>query len=104
MHSRHASTTKVLEGMVARMTPTRAERAKALERWADDVDAADLVEIDADELRAIARCVARREQVERALDAAVAAARRNGRSWSEIGTMLGVSKQAAQRKYSRRAS
>lgn len=86
------------------MTPTRAERARGLERWADDVDAADLVEIDADELRAIARFAARREQVERALAAAVEVARRNGRSWSEIGTMLGVSKQAAQRKYSRRAS
>jgi len=35
------------------------------------------------------------------LTRAVIAARRSNRSWSEIGAMLGVSKQAAQRKYGR---
>jgi len=30
---------------------------------------------------------------------AIRSARRADRSWSEIGTMLGVSKQAAQKKY-----
>src|SRR3954463_16564226 len=33
------------------------------------------------------------------LDRYVAAARENGRSWSEIGTALGVSKQAAQQRF-----
>ena len=33
------------------------------------------------------------------LTASVVAARHAGRSWSEIATMLGVSKQAAQRRY-----
>ena len=47
------------------MSKTRAERAEALEAWADRVES---------------------------------------RSWSEIGAMLGVSKQAAQRKYGRKIS
>jgi hypothetical protein len=58
-----------------------------------------LVEIDTDEIGVIARYAGRRDRLESALADAVRAARRNGRSWSEIGTMLGVSKQAAQRKY-----
>jgi hypothetical protein len=42
--------------------------------------------------------------LETALTDAVRAACRTGRSWSEIGTMLGVSKQAAQRKCAKLAS
>lgn len=38
-------------------------------------------------------------RVEAELTEAVRSARQAHRSWSEIGTMLGVSKQAAQRKY-----
>jgi hypothetical protein len=40
-----------------------------------------------------------RDHVETELTAAVRAARRANRCWSEIGAMLGVSKQAAHRKY-----
>jgi hypothetical protein len=36
------------------------------------------------------------------LQAAVSAARQNGRSWSEIGVVLGVSKQAAQQRFGSR--
>ena len=90
--------------MVDAMSPTRAQRAAALEAWADDTDSADLVEIDTDELKAIAQYADRRDRLETALTDAVRAARRNGRTWSEIGTMLGVSKQAAQRKYAKLAS
>ncbi len=86
------------------MSPTRAQRAAALEAWADDVDGDDLVEVDTDELKVIAQYAARRDRLETALANAVRVARSNGRSWSEIGTMLGVSKQAAQRKYSKLAS
>lgn len=86
------------------MSPTRAQRAAALEAWADDVDGDELVEVDTDELKVIAQYAARRDRLETALADAVRVARSNGRSWSEIGTMLGVSKQAAQRKYSRLAS
>ena len=90
--------------MVDAVSPTRAQRAAALEAWADDIDAADLAELDTDETKAIAQYADRRDHLETALTDAVRAARRNGRSWSEIGTMLGVSKQAAQRKYSKLAS
>ena len=86
------------------MSPTRAQRAAALEAWADDIDGDDLVEVDTDELKAIAQYAAQRDRLETALADAVRVARSNGRSWSEIGTMLGVSKQAAQRKYSKLAS
>ncbi len=81
------------------MSPTRDERAANLERWADNVDSNDLREVDTDALRQIADLVDRRRHVEDELDAAVDAARSAQRPWSEIGAMLGVTKQAAQRKY-----
>lgn len=90
--------------VVVAMSPTRAQRAAALEVWADDVDTSDLAEIDTDELKAIAQYAERRDRLETALTDAVRAARRKGSSWSEIGAMLGVSKQAAQRKYAKLAS
>jgi hypothetical protein len=40
-----------------------------------------------------------RDEVEQELTEAVRSARQAHRSWSEIGMMLGVSKQAARRKY-----
>lgn len=83
---------------------TRAQRAAALERWADGVDADDLVEADTAALRTIAELVEQRDDVESALLEAIRNARRADRSWSEIGAMLGVSKQAAQRKYAAKIS
>lgn len=81
------------------MSTTREERAANLERWADDVDSDDLRDADTDALRQIAELVDQRRHVEDELDAAVRAARSAQRPWSEIGAMLGVTKQAAQRKY-----
>jgi len=86
------------------MKSKRGNKASALERWAELVNEDELVEIDSDELRAIAQFAARRDRLESALAEAVRTARRNGRTWSQIGTMLGVTKQAAQRKYARLAS
>jgi hypothetical protein len=86
------------------MNSKRGNKASALERWAELVNEDELVEIDSDELRAIAQFAARRDRLESALAEAVRTARRNGRTWSQIGTMLGVTKQAAQRKYARLAS
>ena len=80
-------------------TPSRAERATNLERWASNVTTEDLVTVDTTELRRVAEVVERRDALDAELTAAVVAARNAGRSWSEIGTMLGVSKQAAQRRY-----
>jgi predicted ATP-dependent protease len=84
---------------VDRMSKSRAERAKALEEWAERVESSDLKETDTEALRTIAELAERRDEVESELTKAVRSARQAHRSWSEIGTMLGVSKQAAQRKY-----
>lgn len=86
------------------VSKTRAERAAALEQWADRVEADELNVADTEALRVIAELVERRNEVDEELTAAVRAARRARRSWSEIGAMLGVTKQAAQRKYSSKTS
>jgi hypothetical protein len=57
--------------------------------------------VEAQALRAIAELAEQRDGVEAAIIEAVRSARAAHRSWSEIGAMLGVSKQAAQRKYSK---
>jgi hypothetical protein len=86
------------------MSKTREERAKALEKWADTVHASELKTAETQALRTIAQLVDQRNELDEQLTEAVISARQSRRSWSEIGTMLGVSKQAAQRKYSSRAS
>lgn len=90
--------------MVDAMTKSRTERAAALEAWADSVDPNDLRSADTESLRMIAELAQQRERLEAELTESVKAARVAHRSWSEIGAMLGVSKQAAQRKYRNRAS
>lgn len=85
--------------MVVIVSKTRAERAAALESWAETVQADELVTADTEALKAIAELTERRDEVDAALLEAVRSARAAHRSWSEIGAMLGVSKQAAQRKY-----
>ena len=92
---------EVPEGMVDEVSTTRAARTKALEEWADMVDAEDLVGADTESLRTIAEHAEQRGELDAALVEAIRSARRADRSWSEIGTMLGVSKQAAQKKYGR---
>jgi acyl-CoA reductase-like NAD-dependent aldehyde dehydrogenase len=86
------------------MSKTREERAEALEKWADTVDASELKTAETQALRTIAQLVDQRNELDEQITEAVISARQSRRSWSEIGTMLGVSKQAAQRKYSSRAS
>jgi hypothetical protein len=86
------------------MSKSRAERAKALEDWAERVESSDLAEADTAALRVIAELAERREVVEEELTEAVRSARQAHRSWSEIAMMLGVSKQAAQRKYGSKIS
>lgn len=78
---------------------SRSERTTAFESWADNIDPSDLREADTDSLRLVADLAQRRDQVDAELTESVRAARAAHRSWSEIGAMLGVSKQAAQRKY-----
>lgn len=86
------------------MTTTRTQKAAALERWADEVNADDLFEANTASLRTIAELVEQREDVDTALLSAIREARVADRSWPEIGAMLGVSKQAAQCKYAAKIS
>lgn len=83
---------------------TRSQRAAALERWVDEVDADDLVGAKTAALRTIAELAEQRDDIDTALLDAIRDARNADRSWSEIGAMLGVSKQAAQRKYAAKIS
>lgn len=83
------------------MSTIRAARAKALDAWADTVESGDLVVADTQSLRIIAELAEQRGELDAALVEAIRSARRADRSWSEIGAMLGVSKQAAQRKYAK---
>ena len=92
---------KFMKGWWDEMSTTRAARTKALQTWAAAVEPEDLVAADTQSLRAIAELAERRGEVDAALVEAIRLARLAGRSWSEIGAMLGVSKQAAQRKYSK---
>jgi hypothetical protein len=85
-------------------TTTRAQRADALERWVDDHDGDDLVEANTAALRTIAELVEQRDDVDTALLDAIRDARNADHSWCEFGAMLGVSKQAAQRKYAAKIS
>ena len=86
------------------MTKTHAKRARALEEWAEQVDPDDLTTADTNVLRMIAELADKKNEIDEELTAAISAARQANRSWSEIGAMLGVSKQAAQRKYAPKAS
>ena len=90
--------------MVDPMTKTRAQRTAALEAWAEAAEPGDLVVADTAALRQIAELVDQRDALDSQLTQAVRSARRARRSWSEIGAMLGVSKQAAQRKYADKTS
>ena len=75
------------------------ERAEAFEAWADSVSPADLEPADTSALQAITRLTDLRREIDAAILEAVWEARQQRRTWAEIGTMLGVSKQAAQHKY-----
>jgi len=94
---------QVLGRMVDVMT-TRAQKAAALERWANAVADDDLRAVDTTVLQELRRLADQRATVEAEVVLAVRRARAANRSWSEIGAMLGVSKQAAQRKYGRSSS
>jgi len=59
---------------VDRMSKSRAERAKALEEWAERVESSDLTEADTEALRMIAELAERRVVVEEELTEAVRSA------------------------------
>ena len=77
------------------------EAAADFEHWVDELDPAVLDDpaSRADDLRAITSARDVIAMGERQLAMAVAAARANGRSWGEIGLFLGVTKQAARKRF-----
>ena len=81
------------------MSNSRVKKLASFERWADGVNTEDLVAVDTTALKNLLELSGKRTAVEAQLVEAVRHARAHHHSWSEIGTMLGVSKQAAQRKY-----
>lgn len=86
------------------MPRSRAQLEQAAadaEAWLDQLDPADstVENDDPADLRTIAAALNVAAAVEQAVGAAVAAARQKGRSWNEIARILGVSRQAAQKRY-----
>jgi DNA-directed RNA polymerase specialized sigma24 family protein len=86
------------------MPRTRAQleqAAAAATAWLDslDPDAISTPEADATDLRRIGQAMTTLATTEADLSAAVQAARAHGRTWGQIAAMLGVSRQAAQKRY-----
>lgn len=95
--------------MVITMPRTAEELRQAAadaERWLDSLDPAAIAapEADASDLRTIAEKVRGRAQIEAELAEAVATARRNGRTWTQIAVFLGVTKQSARERFGEPAS
>ncbi len=81
-------------------TREELERAAAdAEAWLDGLDPAAIPAEDPADLRRIGLALRGVADEQRAVEDAVAAARGNGRSWAEIGLILGVSRQAARERY-----
>ena len=85
------------------MPRTRAQLEQAVadtEAWLDALDPEALTSPDSDgaDLRAIAQAL-HAVAADLALADQVATARANGRTWTQIGTVLGVSKQAARERF-----
>ena len=70
-----------------------------VEGWLDELDPDETPAQEASDLAAIGRAVDDRDRAEVLLETLVRDARAHGKSWAMIGLALGVSKQAAQRKY-----
>ena len=86
------------------MPRTRAQLEQAVadtEAWLDTLDPEALASPDSDgaDLRAIAEALHAVAAVNLALADQIATARANGRTWTQIGTVLGVSKQAARERF-----
>jgi hypothetical protein len=71
------------------------------QEWADnlDLDDPDVQVKDPADLRAIGQALAAMASAEQNLAATVAVARENGRSWAEIGMVLGVTREGARKRF-----
>lgn len=80
---------------------TEAQELAETEAWLDNLDPDTLIIEDIADLQRLGHAIDTAEAADRELRAAVAACRENGRSWAEIGTSFGVSRQAVQERFSR---
>ena len=78
-----------------------AVETKAAEVWLDQLDPAATPADDPAELRRIGLALRDMEAADAELHDAVAAARTAGRSWAQIGMVLGVTRQSAQERFGR---
>ena len=74
---------------------------EADEAWLDHLDPAATPADDPAELRRIGLALRGTETADAELRDAVAAARTAGRSWAQIGMVLGVTRQSAQERFGR---
>ncbi len=77
------------------------QAAEDAERWLDSLDPAAIAspKADASYLRRIGAAVRAVATSQAELAGAVAAARKYGHTWTQIATMLGTTRQAAQERY-----
>ncbi len=80
-------------------TKTLEEYAAAFEAWAEEVRPEDLRQMDAAALGRLSRLAEQQRKGAAAIAAAVGEARAAGHSWAAIGARLGVTRQAAQKRY-----
>jgi hypothetical protein len=90
------------------MPRTREQLEKALadtEAWLDQLDPETITSQDSEaaDLRAIGEALHAVAASDLGLAEQVATARANGRTWTQIATVLGVSKQAARERFSQPA-
>lgn len=84
------------------MSRTREELERAAadaEAWLDSLDPETTSAENPTDLRRIGLALRALVEEQREVEEAVAAARVNGRSWGEIGLVLGISRQAARERY-----
>ncbi|MCY4422896.1 MAG: hypothetical protein OXC06_07490 [Acidimicrobiaceae bacterium] len=75
------------------------QRAEAFAAWAENLDPSDLRPLDTRALQQLSKLAGLRQDIDDAILAAVREARQQCSTWSEIGSMLGVTKQAAQQRF-----
>lgn len=89
------------------MSRTREELERAAseaEAWLDSLDPATAPADNPADLRRIGLALRELADDQHEIEEAVAAARENGRSWGEIGLVLGISRQSARERYGRPAT
>jgi hypothetical protein len=83
-------------------TREQLEQAVAeTEAWLDSLELDDTPLHDSSDFRRISEAMSAELAAEKELHDAVAAARTAGRSWAEVGLVLGVTRQTAQQRFGR---